>query len=99
MIQQSVPQPLPDLGSTPGQTVAVDLMLLCWLIAVVIGVWGAMTESARVERERRRELATEADPGPTPGIDGFLDRWGMWSLIFGAAGLVMLGYVSLVAHR
>ena len=96
---QSVPQPLPDLGSTPAQTFAVDLMLLFWLIAVGIAIWGAVTESARAERERRRTLATDDNPGPTPGIDGFLDRWGMWSLIFGAAGLVMLGYVSTIAHR
>ena len=99
MPPQGAPQPLPELPSSPAQTIAIDLMILFWVIAVVIAIWGAVTESARAERERRRELATEENPGPTPGIDGFLDRWGMWALIFAAAGLAMLAYVSFIVHR
>ncbi len=99
MPPQAGPQPLPEFPSSPAQTIAIDLMLLCWVIAVVIAIWGAVTESARVERERRREVATQENPGPTPGIDGFLDRWGMWALIFAAAGLAMLGYISLIVHK
>jgi hypothetical protein len=86
------------VAATPLQAVLLDLMALCWLLAVVLAVWGAVREARRADRERRRILATEVEPGPTPGIEGLLDRWGLWALLLGALGVVFLGLASTVAH-
>ncbi len=93
------PSQLPPVVGSPWQGVVVDAMLLFWILAAIIAVWGSVTESARAERERRRTLATDSDPGPTPGIDGFLDRWGVWSLCLAGLGLICLGLLSFVTHR
>ncbi len=77
--------------------VLTDLMLLCWLAAFVLAIWGSIREGRRVEREQRH--VEESDPlaGPTPAIDGILDHWGVWSLTLVGAGLVLLAIGAAMA--
>lgn len=82
---------------TPAQNVALLAMFLCWALAIVIALWGSIREGRRVDRERRREIATEREPGPTPGIDGLLDRWALWALGFLGLGLALLGFAANIA--
>jgi hypothetical protein len=90
---------VPAVAASPLQAAALDVMVLCWVCALVIAVWGAIREARRVDRARRRELATNPEPGPTPGIDRLLDRWAIWALGFAAAGLALLGWASnMVRH-
>lgn len=92
---------VPSVPAAPAsalQAVLLDAMALFWLAALVIAVVGAVREARRADRARRQELATEADPGPTPGIDGFLDRWALWAIGCAAAGLALLGWASSIAR-
>lgn len=75
---------------TRGQGLAVMAMLIFWLLAVVIALWGSIREARRHDDARRQELAEEPAPGPTPGLSGFLDRWALWSLVFLGLGLGVL---------
>jgi len=75
---------------TTGQGIAVIAMLLCWVLAVVVALWGSMREARRHDDDRRRELTADPAPGPTPGLSGFLDRWALWSLVFLGLGLGLL---------
>jgi hypothetical protein len=95
---QGATLPPPGVSSSPAQALAIDAMLLCWALAVGIAVWGSLREARRADIERRRELASERQPGPTPGIEGFLDRWAWWALLLAAAGLAFLGYASQLAR-
>ena len=92
---------VPTVPAAPAsalQAVVLDAMALFWLAALVIAVVGAVRENRRADQARRRELATEADPGPTPGLDGFLDRWALWALGSAAAGLLLLGWASTMGR-
>ena len=94
----NVPRTLPLVVSTALQVALLDLMLLVWLAALVVAVWGAVTEAGRAERARRRELATGSEPGPVPGIDTLLDHWGLWAIGLGAAGVGLLAWVASLAR-
>lgn len=83
---------------TVGQALAVGAMLLCWLLAVVIALWGSIREARRHDYARRTELTSE-DAGPTPGLAGFLDRWALWSLAFLGLGLALLAIGANIGRR
>ena len=99
MFSSSVaPEAIPAVVQSTLQGIVLDVMALCWLAAIVVAVWGAITEAGRVERARRRELATESEPGPTPGIDGLLERWGLWAILLSAAGVALLAWASTMGR-
>lgn len=91
--------PLPVEAPTWGEELAVLAMILSWTLAVVVALWGAMREAKRHDDDRRQELASDPEPGPTPGLSGFLDRWALWALVFLGLGLVLLAVASSGAHR
>lgn len=78
------------------QGLLVVAMLVCWAAAVVISVWGSVRDAQQAEREARKELEHNPAPGPTPGIEGFMEHWAVWALGLVAAGLVLL---ALAARR
>ena len=78
--------------------IATDVMLLCWLAAIVLAVWGSMREARRIEREQRHVEESDPLPGPTPAIEGVLDHWGIWSLGLVGAGFVLLAIASAIAR-
>lgn len=90
--QSVIPQAV--TAPTLAQQVALTAMLVAWALAVVLAVWGAIREARRADVHRRRELATEREPGPTPGLEGFLDRWAVWSLVLLGIGMVLLAYAA-----
>lgn len=83
------------VAPTTTETILVNLMGLFWLLAIVIAVWGAMREARRADQERRR-VGDEETAGPTPGIEGVLDHWGLWSVSFLVAGFIALALFSRV---
>jgi len=89
---------VPAVLLTPFQGILLDVMVACWLAALTIAIWGSITEAGRVERARQRELATEREPGPTPGVDGLLERWGLWAILLAAVGLGLLGWASTLGR-
>lgn len=82
-----------DLAPTAVQVVLVNLMGLFWLLAIVIAVWGSLREERRADQERRR-IGDDPMGGPTPGIEGVLDHWGLWSVILLVAGFICLALFS-----
>lgn len=92
LIPQAVTAP------TAAQHAALLAMLVAWGLAVVVAVWGALREARRADADRRRELATERTPGPTPGLEGFLDRWALWSLVLLGVGLLLLAYAANIVR-
>ncbi len=78
--------------------IAMDLMLLCWLAALVLAIWGSIREAKRVDREQRHAQETDPQPGPTPAIEGILEHWGLWSLGLVGVGLVLLAVASAMAR-
>ena len=83
------------VAPTTSEIILINIMGVFWLLAVVIAVWGAMREGRRAEYERRR-IGDDEMAGPTPGIEGVLDHWGVWSLTFLAAGFIALALFSKV---
>lgn len=89
------------VGSAAPTLVAVIalLMILCWAAAVVLAFWGAIRDARQVEREARHEVRENPAPGPTPGIEGFLDHWALWALALTAVGLLLLALAAALARR
>ncbi len=78
---------VPSVSNVPKASgMFLVLMLLVWLLAVVLAIWGTIHDGRRAERELRN---LSVDEGPRV-LDGVLNRWGLWSL-----GLALLGFVFL----
>jgi hypothetical protein len=88
------------VGEEAPRTVQVlDLLVvLVWLAAIVIAVWGSIHDARQVEREERADLWENPEPGPTPGVEGFLNRWAIWALGLVLAGLLLLALATQVAR-
>jgi len=88
------PQPVvhaATVSSVGASTHALIIVrLVCWALAVIIGLWGSMRQARRAAGARRKARVTGVDAGPTPGLTGFLDRWAVWSLALVGAGLILL---------
>ena len=89
--------PSPVVSPSPAHHVALILMIICWAAAVLIGLWGSVRQARHAALVRREARTTGRNPGPTPGLEGFLDRWAVWSLVLLGLGLACLGYASVAA--
>ena len=83
------------VAPTTSEIVLINVMGVFWLLAIVIAIWGAMREGKRADFERRR-IGDDETAGPTPGIEGVLDHWGVWSVSFLVAGFIALALFSKV---
>ena len=88
------PQPVTHVSTSSSASAVthalIILMLVCWVVAVIIGLWGSVRQARRAAGARRKARVTGVDAGPTPGLTGFLDRWAVWSLALVGAGLILL---------
>lgn len=83
----------PTVAPTAAEIILINIMAIFWLLAVVIAIWGSIREGRRAEYERRR-IGNDEMAGPTPGIEGVLDHWGVWSVSLLVAGFIALALFS-----
>lgn len=86
--------PIIGYSSRAPTHVAIVLMLICWVAAAIIGMWGAMRQARRVAGARAQENVTGVDAGPAHGVTGYLDRWAILSLSLVGAGLLLLAIAT-----
>jgi preprotein translocase subunit SecG len=78
--------------------VITALAVLCWVAAIALAIWGSIRDAREAEREARQELWQNPEPTPTPGIEGILSRWTLWSFVLLGAGMLLL-VVAVQAAR